>query len=311
MHILITGAAGFLGKRLADALLADDRVSQLTLVDVRLLEHDDARATCLALDLTDADAVKTHVPAGLNAVYHLAAVVSAAAEADFDLGMRVNVDGSKHLLEHLRHTSPGCRVVFTSSLAIYGGDLPDVITDSTAFTPRSSYGTQKAIAELLLNDYSRKGFIDGITLRLPTVSVRPGTPNQAASSFASDIIREPLLGRPARCPVDASLELWLTSPSAAVRSLHHALTVDVSGLAYRSVNVSGITINVQEMLTTLEHVAGSEATSRVHFERVEHLETIITSWPSRFDTHTAEALGFPESDSFETAVRTFMAENVP
>lgn len=311
MHILITGAAGFLGKRLADALLADNRVSQLTLVDVRLPDHDDARATCLALDLTDADAVKTHVPAGLNAVYHLAAVVSAAAEADFDLGMHVNVDGSRHLLEHLRYTSPGCRVVFTSSLAIYGGNLPDVITDSTAFTPRSSYGTQKAITELLLNDYSRKGFVDGITLRLPTVSVRPGTPNQAASSFASDIIREPLLGRPAKCPVDPALELWLTSPIAAVCSLHHALTVDVSSLAYRAVNAPGITISVREMLGTLEHIAGYEAISHVTFERVERLEAIVASWPSRFDTHSAQALGFPESDNFETAVRTFIAENIP
>jgi nucleoside-diphosphate-sugar epimerase len=316
MHILITGAAGFLGQYLAKALLQDKAVTALTLADVSPVPlQDDPRVQQLELDITNADAVMNTLPKNLDATYHLAAVVSAGAEADFELGMRVNLEGTRNILEALRHTSPGSRIIFASSLAIYGGNLPDVITDMTAFTPQGSYGTQKAISELLVNDYSRKGYLDGLSLRLPTVSVRPGKPNKAASSFASDIIREPLFGREAVCPVDPSLEVWLTSPEAVVASLQYALSldtgsVDTGGLSYRGINIPGITVTVQEMINALETVAGPETREHIRFERVPKLETLINSWPTRFDTTLANQLGFPASNPFEETVRTFVQNYV-
>lgn len=312
MHILITGAGGFLGQRLARTLLADDQlgVTKLTLIDLSLLPISDPRVDALELDVSNAQAVRDVVPQDIDATYYLAAVVSAGAEADFDLGMRVNVVGIQNVLEALRRGSPGSRFIFTSSLAIYGGELPEVITERTAFTPKSSYGTQKAIGELLANDYSRKGFIDGVTLRLPTVSIRPGAPNKAASSFASDIIREPLHGREAVCPVDPSLALWLTSPSAAVRSLRHALDMPTRDLDYRSVNAPGITITVREMIQTLGRIAGQEASERIRYDRDKSVEQIVASWPAQFDTAKAEALGFTESDSFEETLQTFIREEL-
>lgn len=312
MHILITGAGGFLGQRLARTLLADDQlgVTKLTLTDLNLPPIIDPRVDTLELDVSDPQAVRDGVPQNVDATYYLAAVVSAGAEADFDLGMRVNVVGIQNVLEALRRGSPGSRFIFTSSLAIYGGELPEVITERTVFTPKSSYGTQKAIGELLANDYSRKGFIDGVTLRLPTVSIRPGAPNKAASSFASDIIREPLHGREAVCPVDPSLTLWLTSPSAAVRSLRHALDMPTKDLDYRSVNAPGITITVREMIQTLGRIAGREASERIRYDRDKSVEQIVASWPAQFDTAKAEALGFTESDSFEETLQTFIREEL-
>jgi len=312
MHILITGAAGFLGQRLARALLSDSglELARLTLADLEPPELDDPRITSIKLDVTDAEAVLAALPRDVDAVYHLAAVVSAQAEARFDLGMTVNVRGTLNLLEAARHKVPGCRFVFASSLAVYGGPLPQIIGDGTAFTPQGSYGTQKAIGELLVNDYSRKGFVDGLTLRLPTVSVRPGKPNQAASSFASDILREPLLGRPALCPVDPSLALWLTSPASAVLSLVYALTCSTLDIGYRSVNVPGITIRVAEMVETLERLGGNAAGELITYERNHLVERIVASWPSRFDTSRASDLGFPPSDTFEQAVSDFMQEEV-
>lgn len=312
MHILITGAGGFLGQRLTKALLASPQlgVTQLTLADLNPPDASDPRVNTIQLDVSDIHAVLKAVPERVDATYHLAAVVSAGAEANFDLGMKVNVTGTQNVLEALRQKSLGSRLIFTSSLAIYGGKLPEVITEQTAFTPQSSYGTQKVIGEMLVNDYSRKGFIDGITLRLPTVSVRPGKPNRAASSFASDIIREPLHGRNAVCPVDPSLALWLTSPSAAVRSLMHALAVPTKSMGYRSVNTPGITVTVREMVETLERVGGEEASERIRYQQDERIEQIVASWPSRFDTIKAEALDFPLSDSFEQAVNSFIYEKL-
>lgn len=312
MHIFITGAAGFLGRRLTETLLQDSSlgVTRLTVADLTPPPATDPRVASIALDLADAATVMAAVPSSIDATYHLAAVVSSAAEADFDLGMKVNVDGTRNLLEALRSKSQGSRLVFTSSLAVYGGDLPDTVTDATARTPQSSYGVQKAIGELLVADYSRKGFIDGVTLRLPTVSVRPGAPNKAASSFASDILREPLFGRAAVCPVEPSLALWLTSPSAAVRSLVHALGVSTEGLTYRSVNAPGITVTVQEMVETLERVAGAEAAARIGYKKNADIERIVASWPARFDTAQAAALGFAPSDTFEETVRVFVREEL-
>ncbi|CAN5848763.1 SDR family oxidoreductase [soil metagenome] len=312
MHIFITGAAGFLGRRLATALLVDASlgVERLTVADIAPVEMSDPRVDSVQLNLADPAAVMAAVPAGVTATYHLAAVVSSAAEADFDLGMRVNMDGTRNLLEALRSKAQGSRLVFTSSLAVYGGALPDTVSDATALTPQSSYGVQKAVGELLVTDYSRKGFIDGVTLRLPTVSVRQGAPNKAASSFASDILREPLFGRAAVCPVDPSLALWLTSPSAAVRSLVHALGVSTAGLTSRSVNAPGVTVTVQEMIETLERVAGPEAATRIRYEQDAAIERIVASWPARFETTQAAALGFAPSDTFKETVGTFVREEL-
>ena len=256
-----------MGRRLASALLhPDENVSRLTLVDAAPIDFDDPRVSTLRLDLSDAEEVG-ELPPDIDLTYHLAAVVSAAAEADFDLGMRVNVEGTRSVLEALREKSPGSRFVFTSSLAVFGSTSPPVVTDDTRVSPESSYGTQKAIGELLVSDYSRKGFVDGLALRLPTVCVRPGKPNKAASSFASDIIREPLEGRDAVCPVKSSLELWLTSPGVAVRNLIHAGTLPLGELRSRAVNLPGVTVTVGEMLETLEAVAGGAVRAHVTFQR--------------------------------------------
>lgn len=216
MKILITGGAGFLGKRLVARLLARADVDEIVLVDVAQAEGlADPRVRTVAGDITDSTLMASLVDAGTAGVFHLAAVVSGQAEADFELGMRINLDASRLLLDLCRRRGHKPRVVFTSSVAVYGGDLPDVVTDDLALRPASSYGTQKAIAELLLADYSRRGFVDGRVLRLPTVSVRPGLPNKAASSFASGIIREPLNGEDAVCPVAPGTRLWLLSPRCA------------------------------------------------------------------------------------------------
>ena len=296
-----------MGRRLASALLhPDENVSRLTLVDAVPIDFDDPRVSTLRLDLSNAEEVK-EFPADIDLTYHLAAVVSAAAEADFNLGMRVNVEGTRNVLEALREKSPGSRFVFTSSLAVYGSASPPVVTDDTRVSPESSYGTQKAIGELLVSDYSRKGFVDGLALRLPTVCVRPGKPNRAASSFASDIIREPLGGRNAVCPVEPALELWLTSPGVAVRNLIHVGAL-LGELRSRAVNLPGITVTVGEMLETLEAVAGEAVRAHVTFQRDPAVERIVETWPSRFDVSQAQRLGFVADGTFEGVVRSFMAE---
>jgi len=247
---------------------------------------------------------------GADVVFHLAAVVSGQAEADFDLGMRVNVDGTRSLLEAARAGGRRPKFVFASSLAVFGPPLPEVITDDTAVRPRSSYGAQKAIGELLVSDYSRKGFVDGRVTRLPTVCVRPGRPNAAASSFVSGIIREPLNGLESVCPVDASLELWLSSPRAAVANLAHAAWLPAASLGERRVvNLPGITVTVREMIAVLGRLGGREAAGRVRFAQDPAVDRIVSSWPSRFDVSRAIGLGFVRDPGFESLVRDFIADN--
>ncbi len=323
MHILITGGAGFLGQRLAQRLLngAGLSVESLTLADVVMAPNfQDSRVTSVQVDLSDQQAAIALIAPETNAVYHLAAVVSGQAEADFDLGMAVNCDGTRHLLEAVRHQAPGAMVVFASSLAVFGPvfdpilgsalltDADKVITDATAVRPQSSYGTQKAIGELWVNDYSRKGFIDGRVLRLPTVCVRPGKPNAAASSFVSSLIREPLQGKTAICPVDLSLALWLSSPEAVVNNLIHALTLEADCLgSNRTINLPGITVTVQEMMAALERVAGAAAVSKIQCQPDPAISEIVASWPSRFEVSRALSLGFVGDRSFDEIIRTFAA----
>ena len=296
MSITITGAAGFLGQRLANVLARrGERVVMCDLVEPAVVP---ANGTFIQGDLEAT--LEAAITEDTTAVVHLAAVVSSGAELDFDLGYGVNVAGLTKLLERCR-SAPARppTVLFTSSLAVFGAT--PFATDESPTTPASSYGTQKAIGELLVNDYSRKGFIDGRTLRLPTISVRPGAPNKAASGFASGILREPLRGLRAMCPLDPSAVLWLASPDSAVRALVHGLYVDGDAFGdYRCVNAPGISVSIGDMLASLERHGGDR--SLVDFAPDPHVAAIVGSWPSHFDVSKATAMGFPAADDIDAAV---------
>ncbi len=324
MNVLITGGAGFLGRRLLAALLARGtlpdaggaerpigrvRVSDLAKPPVPL--PDDARIECVYGDFSEPGAADALVGGDTAAVFHLAAVVSGQAEADFDLGMRINLDGTRRLLDACRAQREPARVVFTSSVAAFGGDVPEVLDDRTHLTPQNSYGTQKAICELLVNDYSRKGFVDGRTLRLPTVVVRPGKPNAAASSFASAVIREPLQGDAYACPVKPDTRMWLLSPRRVVEALVHAAVMPQSAWgAFRAVSLPGITVSVQQMVDAMREVAGDAVAARVTFEPDPFIERIVYGWATRFDTPRAEAMGFRADASFKDVVEAFIEDEL-
>jgi len=236
-------------------------------------------------------------------------VVSGAAEADFDLGMRVNLDASRHLLERCRALGHVPRVVFTSSVAAFGGSLPAVIPDDFSPTPMSSYGAQKVIGELLVSDYSRKGYIDGRVLRMPTISVRPGKPNAAASSFASGIIREPLNGEAAAAPVSPETPMWLMSPRLAIENLIHGHEVDAAAVGYpRSISLPGLSVRVREMVDALRAVAGDAVADLVRWEPDEAIKRIVESWPGAFAATRAKALGFKADDSFAAIIRAYQED---
>jgi nucleoside-diphosphate-sugar epimerase len=309
MKIVITGGAGFLGQRLAARLLqSDDPTFRLWLVDRVATDafENDSRVRSIVGDVADSVEMARLIRPDTAIIYHLAAIVSGQAEAEFDLGMRINLEGTRSLLEICRLLPVPPMFVFTSSIAVFGGDLPEVVTAQTAVRPQSSYGAQKAIGELLVNDYSRKGFIDGRVLRLPTICVRPGKPNRAASSFVSGIIREPLAGEPAICPVSRDVRLWLSSPATAVENLWHAHVVSANSLGeYRTINLPGLSVTVGEMIESLERVAGTEVAARIRFERDPSVERIVTSWPGRFDAAFATSLGFRRDDDFGSVIRAY------
>jgi nucleoside-diphosphate-sugar epimerase len=309
MNVLITGAAGFLGRRLAEELLKQN-VGKLVLLDrEKPMGFEDPRVIPLAGDISRADEVAAAIDRDIDTVFHLAAVVSGEAEADFDLGMRVNVEGSRLLLDACRHRCNRARVVFTSSVAVFGPSANTQIDDSTAVDPRSSYGMEKAVAELLLKDYTRRGFVDGVALRLPTISVRPGRPNKAASSFASGIIREPLAGLEAVCPVPPETRLWLLSPRAAVANLVRAAQVELPHADRgRVINLPGISVSVGEMVEALQRLAGPEVSGRVRWMRDESIEAIVASWPSSWDASRALSLGFENGDDLEGIIRAHSEE---
>jgi nucleoside-diphosphate-sugar epimerase len=316
MKILITGGGGFLGGRLARALLARGRlggaaISRITLLDGAFSTPAplDPRLEAVTGDISDPQVVKRVADPETDAVFHLAAVVSGAAEADFDLGMRVNLEGSRLLLERLRHCRKPPRLVFASSVAAFGGALPPVIEDATPPAPQTSYGTQKVIGEFLVGDYSRKGFIDGRSLRLPTIVVRSGKPNAAASSFASGIVREPLNGLVSECPVGPETSVWLLSPRLVVEAFIHALELPAAVLGtQRTVNLPGITATVGEMLEALTRVAGAETAARVHWKPDPRIQTIIGNWPTRFNTARALELGFRADHDIESIIRGYIAD---
>jgi nucleoside-diphosphate-sugar epimerase len=322
MNVLITGGAGFLGQKLARALLArgtlsgadgkQQQIDKLVLADVvPANDFGDACVQVVTGDITDAQLMRSLVDADTASVFHLAAIVSGQAEADFDLGMKINLDASRLLLETCRAVGHKPRVVFTSSVAVYGGQLPDMVRDDTALNPQSSYGTQKAIGELLLNDFSRKGFVDGRVLRLPTISVRPGKPNKAASSFASGIIREPLNGEEAICPVSPALRLWLLSPRRAIAALiaGHELSGAALGNS-RTINLPGLSVSVADMVAALEKVGGPEAVARIRFVPDQAVERIVQSWPGAWDDSRARALGLEGDTDFESVIRAHVEDEL-
>ncbi|MBS0292698.1 MAG: NAD-dependent epimerase/dehydratase family protein [Proteobacteria bacterium] len=327
MNILITGGSGFLGARLARTLLAQGSLalagaparalSRLVLVDRVAPPADlaaDARVQSLQGDLGEQLASGALPLAEMQVVFHLAAAVSGECEADFDLGMRSNLDATRQLLEGCRHAGHAPVFVFSSSVAVFGDSpeqrLPAVIEDNSLPTPQNSYGIQKFIGEQLVADYTRKGFVQGRNVRLMTVSVRPGRPNAAASSFLSGMLREPLAGERARCPVAPETPVALSSPGNTVRGIMRAATANGAEWGARTaVNLPALTTTVGEMAQALERVAGKQATSLIDWEPDAQIAKIITSWPSRFAPKRAQALGLAADESFEAILRDYVREN--
>jgi nucleoside-diphosphate-sugar epimerase len=317
LKVVVTGGAGFLGQRLIAALLkkkalADTDGSLRAIGEVVALDQVAARPVpgvrAEIGDVSDPELLRRHCH-DADSVFHLAAVVSGAAEADYELGMRINVDATRALLEVLRTAARKPKLVFASSVAVFGGDLPHVVSDDTAPTPQSSYGVQKLISELLISDCTRRGMIDGRAVRLPTIVVRPGKPNAAASSFASGIIREPLAGVMTDCPVAPEASLWISSPATAISNLIHGheLPADV-WRARRALNLPGLTITVNEMLAALEAVGGAAARARVTMRPDARIRAIVDTWPARFATVRADALGFARDADFDAIVRDYARE---
>lgn len=324
MRIVITGGAGFLGTRLARKLqergtLTDAGgnvrpIESLALLDVvrSPVEWRDPRVTTIVGDLADRAVIERALPRETDTVFHLAAVVSGQAEADFDIGMRVNLDATRLLLERCRTLAAPPKFVFTSSLAVFGGTLPDPVPDDAPLTPQASYGTQKAIGEYLVYDMTRKGFIDGRSLRLPTVTVRPGKPNKAASSFASGIIREPLAGQDAPCPVAPTTRMWVTSPRTVVDNLivGHEAPASAFGQT-RSINVPGLNVGVGDMVAALAKVAGADVAARVKWSYDPAIDRIVATWPANFAPKLGPALGMRSDSDFESIVRAYIADDMP
>ncbi len=316
MKILITGGGGFLGFRLAKALLARGRlggkpVSAITLLDGAFppAAAAEKRVRCVTGDVSDAATLAQVCPPDTDAVFHLAAVVSGAAEADFDLGLRVNLQGTERLLETMRKCAKPPRLVYTSSVAAFGGELPAVLDDSTIANPQTSYGTQKVIGEYLVTDYSRKGFIDGRSLRLPTIVVRAGKPNAAASSFASGILREPLNGVVSECPVAPDTGVWLLSPGRVVDAFIHAWELDPAAWGtQRWLNLPGITASVAQMIEALKNVAGAKVAERVVYKPDARIQAIVKTWPANFRTPRALAMGFKADADVESIIRDYLAD---
>ena len=302
--ILITGGGGFIGSRLAQALKAKDPAAQIALLDVAFPDAVKKSFHCLEGDLASPLVIEQAMGTDTDSVFHLAAVVSGGAEADFDLGYHVNMDGTRALLEACRKQAKPPKVVYASSVAAFGGVLPEVLDDSTTPAPQTSYGTQKVIGEYLVADYTRKGFIDGRSMRLPTVVVRPGKPNLAASSFASGIIREPLAGATSECPVPDSTGVWILSPRRVVEAFVHAHDLPSSAWpTTRVVNLPGITLTVRQMIDAMGRVAGSDTVARVKFVPDARIQGIVKTWPVRFRTERATAMGFKADGDFESIVR--------
>lgn len=322
MRVVITGGAGFLGKLLAAKILQrgvltdsagePQRVTELVLVDMAAASGEpwlaDSRVSQLVGDIADRTVLAKALTPNTGSIFHLAAVVSGQAEADFDIGMRVNVDATRALLELTRTLPAPPKFVFTSSIAVFGGALPAVLPDDQILTPQGSYGAQKAMGELLVSDMSRRGIIDGRSLRLPTVTVRPGKPNKAASSFASGIIREPLAGVDAVCPTAPETKMWVQSPPRVIENILIGHDAPASALANtRSISVPGITVSVREMMDSLRRVAGDTVAACVTWQLDPVIDRLVSSWPQAFSAVRGKLLGMTADENFDEIVRAYIA----
>lgn len=323
MHILIIGAAGMVGRKLTarlakDGTLGGKPISAFTLADVveaPAPEGFAGKVTSLAVDISDAAVSAKLVSGRPEVIFHLAAIVSGEAEADFDKGYRINLDGTRFLLDAIRAEGAKApyvpRVVNTSSIAVFGAPFPELINDEFFSTPLTSYGTQKAIGELLLTDYSRKGFMDGISIRLPTICIRPGKPNAAASGFFSNILREPLVGQEAVLPVSDDVLHWHASPRSAVGFLIHGATMDLTKMGWRrAVSMPGLAATVGEQIEALRRVAGEKAVKLIRRVPDETIIRIVSGWPRAFDASRALSLGFKAETSFDEIIKVHVEDEL-
>ena len=320
-EVLIIGGAGMIGRKLADRLATDGTVAGRTIDRLVLQDIVEPAAPAgapfetraVAGDFSKPGLSEQLVASRPDVIFHLAAIVSGEAEADFDKGYRINLDGTRLLLDAIRQVGGGYkpRLVFTSSIAVFGAPFPDAIDDEFHSTPLTSYGTQKAICELLLADYSRRGFVDGVGIRLPTICVRPGKPNKAASGFFSGIIREPLNGQEAILPVPRTVRHWHASPRAAVGFLLHAAEIDGATLGpRRNLTMPGLSVTVAEQIEALRKIAGDAAVALIREEPDQTIRNIVDGWSRNFDPKRALSLGFTPDASFEEIIRIYQTDEM-
>jgi nucleoside-diphosphate-sugar epimerase len=320
MKIVVTGAAGMIGRKLTERLAADGTlngapIEGLTLVDIAapalprgMACHPEAAGA----DISAAGEAAKLVAGRPDLIFHLAAIVSGEAEADFEKGYRINLDGTRRLLEAIRTQADyRPKFIFASSIAVFGAPFPEAIPDDFMTTPLTSYGTQKAIAELLIADYNRRGFLEGVAIRLPTIAVRPGAPNRAASGFFSSIIREPLAGQEAVLPVEESVRHWHASPRSAVGFLLHAASLTRPQLGNRiCLTMPGLSCTVGEQIAALRRIAGDKVAARIRREPDPTIMRIVDGWPRRFDARRASALGFTVESTFDEIIRAHIEDEL-
>jgi nucleoside-diphosphate-sugar epimerase len=320
MKVLIIGGAGMIGRKLSERLAKDGalggrEISELSLYDVVPPSAPAGAKMPVKVATGDFPAegeAEKLVAGGAETIFHLAAIVSGEAEQEFDKGYRINMDGTRRLLEAIRHSGRSkTRLVFASSIAVFGAPFPEAIGDEFFNTPLTSYGTQKNICELLISDYTRKGFLDGLSLRLPTICVRPGKPNKAASGFFSNIMREPLAGQEAVLPVSESVMHWHASPRAAVEFMRHAATMDTAKVGpRRALTMPGLAVTVGEQIAALKKVAGEKVADRIRREPDPFIEQIVAGWPRNFNAKRSVELGFRPDASFEEIIRIHIEDEL-
>lgn len=323
MHVLVLGAAGMVGRKLVERLavapdLLGREITRLTLADAfepTLPQVFEAVGETMTIDLAAPGSAEALIAGRPDLIIHLAAIVSGEAEADFDKGYAVNLDGSRALFEAIRREGlreAYCpRLLFASSIAVFGAPFPEMIGGEFFSTPLTSYGTQKAITELLLADYTRRGIFDGVGIRLPTICIRPGTPNKAASGFFSNILREPLSGKEAVLPVGETVRHWFASPRSAVGFFLHAATMDTSLIGpRRNLTMPGLSALVGEEIEALRRVAGDKAVALIRREPDAVIERIVAGWPTNFDASRAEHLGFRAEKTFDEIIRIHIEDEL-